>query len=65
MSNDLETQVKDLASALELAQYLVSTTLEKHPDDIRAVYRAEYTRAGIEARLRRAEQDLAVARPKR
>jgi hypothetical protein len=65
ISNDLETQVKDLTSALELAQDLLSTTLEKHADNIEAVHRAQYTRAGIEAQLRRAEQDLTAARATR
>jgi hypothetical protein len=37
--NDLETQVKDLTSALELTEYLLSTVLEKHADDLAAVYR--------------------------
>jgi hypothetical protein len=59
--NDLPTQVKDLTSALELTQYLLSTILEKNADDFLAVHRAQYTRAGIEAQLRRAEQSLTAA----
>jgi len=64
-SNDLETQVKDLKSALELAEYVLSTMQEKHSEDVLAVHRVQYTRAGIEAQLRRAEQDLAAARATR
>ena len=64
-SNDLETQVKDLKSALELAEYVLSTMLEKHAEDVLAIHRAQYTRAGIEAQLRRAEQDLTGARATR
>lgn len=60
-SNDLETQVKDLKSALELAGFVLSTVLEKSPDDPLAVPRVRYTRAGIEMQLSRAEQDLAAA----
>ena len=65
MSNDLETQVKDLTSALELTQFLLSTVLEKNADDVLAVHRVQYTRAGIEAQLRRAQQNLAAARATR
>jgi hypothetical protein len=60
-SNDLETQVKDLTSALELAQFLLSTVLEKNADDVLAVHRTQYTLAGIEAQLKRVEQDLTAA----
>jgi hypothetical protein len=63
--NDLETQVKDLKSALELAEYVLSTMVEKYGEDVLAVHRAQYTRAGIEAQLSRAEQDLATARATR
>jgi hypothetical protein len=62
MSNDLDTQIKDLTSALELTQYLLSTVLEKNANDALAIHRARYTRAGIEAQLRRAEQNSAAAR---
>jgi hypothetical protein len=61
-SNDLETQVKDLKSALELAEFVLSMLLEKVAEDVLAVHRAQYTRAGVEAQLRRAEQDLTAAR---
>jgi hypothetical protein len=64
-SNDLEAQVKDLTNALELAQYLLSSVLEKHADNVLAINRIQYTRAGMEARLRRAEQDLKAARATR
>lgn len=60
--NDLETQIKDLKSALELTEYVLTTVLEKSPDDPLAIPRAQYTKAGIEAQLRRAEQNLAAAR---
>lgn len=59
--NDLETQVTDLKSALELAEYVLSTMLEKHAEESLAVHRAQYTRAGIEAQLKRAEQHLTAA----
>src|SRR5690349_6209514 len=45
-SNDLETQVKDLKSALELAEYVLSTMKEKFAEDVLGVNRAQYTRAG-------------------
>src|SRR4051794_7912721 len=60
-SNDLETQVKDLKSALDLAEYMLSTMMEKYAENVLAVHRAQYTRAGIEAQLRRAQQDLTAA----
>jgi hypothetical protein len=63
--NDLETQVKDLRSALGLAEYLLTMVLEKRPDDVLAVDRIQYTQAGLEAELSRAEQDLAAARATR
>jgi hypothetical protein len=61
--NDLEARVKDLADALNYAQEKASSTLDKYENDVEpasAVYRYQYTRADIEARLRRAEQDLAT-----
>jgi hypothetical protein len=62
--DDLETRVKDLAEALKFAQQKVSSTLDKYEADVypaNEVYRFQYTRADIEARLRRAEQDLAAS----
>jgi hypothetical protein len=62
--DDLETRVKDLAEALKFAQQKVSSTLDKYEADVypaTEVYRFQYTRADIEARLRRAEQDLAAS----
>lgn len=64
-STDSETQVKDLKSALELAEYVLSTMLEKYSEDVLAVHRVQYTKAGIEAQLRRAEQALTTAREAR
>jgi hypothetical protein len=61
--NDPEARVKDLAEALKLAQQLASTSLDKYENDVdpaNTVYRIQYTRADTEARLRRAEQDLAA-----
>jgi len=66
--DDLEARVKDLAEALEFAQGEASITLDKYEqrvDPANAVYRYQYTRADIEARLRRAEQDLAAAQATR
>jgi len=63
--NDLETRVKDLARALELAQYLEGVTQDKYEKDLepmKTVHRVQYTRAGIEVRLRRAKEDLTAAR---
>jgi hypothetical protein len=63
--NDLETQVQDLTSARELTQYLLSTIREKNADDILGVHRTQFTLAGIETHLRRAEQNLTAAEPTR
>ena len=66
--DDLEARVKDLAEALEFAQRAASTSLdwyESSVDPATAVYRYQYTRADMEARLRRAEQDLAAAQATR
>jgi hypothetical protein len=66
--DDLETRVKDLADALSYAQQKVSITLDKYENDVEpanAVYRYQYTSADMEARLRRAEQDLAAAQASR
>jgi hypothetical protein len=66
--DDLEARVKDLAEALAFAQRQASSTLDKYENDVEpanAVYRYQYTRADIEARLRRAEQDLAAAQATR
>ena len=66
--NDLEARVKDLASALNYAQREASATLDKYETDVEpadAVYRYQYTRADIEARLRRAERDFAEAQATR
>ena len=60
----LEARVKDLAAALSYAQDKASSTLDKYENDVEPaseVYRFQYTRADIEARLRRAERDLAAA----
>lgn len=60
----LEARVKDLAAALSYAQEKASSTLDKYENDVEpasAVYRFQYTRADLEARLRRAERDLAAA----
>lgn len=65
MSNGLETQISDLTRALELAQLVLSTMLQKNADDILAVHRTRYTLAGIEAQLRRAERDLKAAKATR
>jgi hypothetical protein len=62
--DDLEARVKDLAQALEYVQGLASAALDKYENDVEpanVVYRFQYTRADMEARLRRAEQDLAAA----
>jgi hypothetical protein len=62
--DDLEARVKDLAAALNYAQEHASASLDKYENGMdlaSAVYRFQYTRADIEARLRRAEQDLAAA----
>jgi hypothetical protein len=63
--NDLEARIIDLAEVLKFVQSLASSTLDKYENDVEPaseVYRFQYTRADIEARLRRAEQDLAVGR---
>jgi hypothetical protein len=62
--DDLEARVKDLASALDFVQHEASASLDKYEHDVdpaSEVYRFQYTRADMEARLRRAEQDLAAA----
>lgn len=64
-SNALETQVEDLKSALELAEFVLANMREKYAEDVLAVHRAQYTQAGIAAQLRRAEQNLAAARATR
>jgi hypothetical protein len=66
--DDLEARIKDLASALAYAQHHASASLDKYENGMdlaNAVYRFQYTRADIEARLRRAEQDLAAAQATR
>lgn len=66
--DDMEARVKDLAEALTFAQHHASSTLDKFENDVEpanAVYRFQYTRADKEARLRRAEQDLAAAQATR
>jgi hypothetical protein len=68
MKNDPESRVKDLASALDHAQQLASITQDKYEQGVEHVttlYRVQYTRADMEARLRRAEQELAAAGAKR
>jgi hypothetical protein len=65
---DLEARVKDLAEALEFAQRETAITLDKYLSSVEpadAVYRFQYTRADMEARLRRAEQDFAAAQATR
>ncbi len=65
---DLEARVKDLAEGLEFAQREASISLdtfEHGVDPANSVYRHQYTRADIEARLRRAEQDWAAAQATR
>jgi hypothetical protein len=69
-SSDLETQVKDLRTALELAEYLASYLMGKQDEfaDVKTsppFYRIQYTRADTERRLRRAEQNLTTARQAR
>jgi len=66
--DDLEARVKDLAEALTFAQNHASITLDKYESDVEpasAVYRFQYAVADMEARLRRAEQDLAAAQATR
>jgi hypothetical protein len=66
--DDLETRVKDLAEALTFAQREASMSLARYEHGgaaANAVYRHQYTRADIEARLRRAQQDLAAAQATR
>jgi hypothetical protein len=68
MKNDPELRVKDLASALDHAQQLVSITQDKYEQGVEpttALYRVQYFRADMEVRLRRAEQELAAVRAKR
>ena len=62
---DLELRVKELAKALEFAQPQVSIIQDKYEQNVEPasmLYRAQYTSADLEARLRRAEQELAAAR---
>src|SRR5262245_43024621 len=66
--DDLEARVKDLADALKFVQEKASTSLDKFEsgaEPANEVYRFQYTRADMEARLRRAEQDLAAAQATR
>jgi hypothetical protein len=68
LSDEPELRVKELATALGFAQQLASATFDKYENDVEpafAVYRAQYTCADVEARLRRAEQELATARATR
>jgi hypothetical protein len=65
LKDDPALRVNSLASALDFAQELALSTQEKHEqgvEPISEVYRTQYTRADMEARLRRAEQELAAAR---
>ena len=65
MRDDPEKRVKQLASALEAAQQVLTSEIGKDKSGAGSpmdLYRAKYTRADMEARLRRAEQDLAGAR---
>jgi len=65
MRDDPELRVKDLASALDAAQVVASSTKDKYEQGVEGpptLYRTQYTRADIEARLQRAEQELAAAR---
>ena len=67
-SDDLEARVKDLADALKFVQEKASTSLDKFEqgaEQANEVYRYQYSRADMEARLRRAERDLAAAQPTR
>jgi hypothetical protein len=66
--DDLEGRVKDLADALKFVQEKASVSLDKFEtgaEQANEVYRYQYARADIEARLRRAEQDLAAAQATR
>jgi hypothetical protein len=65
---DLELRVSELAKVLEVAQSQVSVVQEKYEHGTASafmVYRVQYTRADVEARLRRAKEELAVARAKK
>ena len=65
LRNDPELRVKQLASALEAAQQVLSREIGSHESGAGSpmdLYRAKFTRADMEARLRRAEQELAAAR---
>lgn len=64
---DPELRVKQLARALDAAQQVLSQQIYEIETEVASpmnpdLYRAKYTRADMEARLRRAEQDLAAAR---
>lgn len=66
--DDLEARIRDLASALDFVQHKASASLEKYENEVdpaSEVYRYQYTRADMEARLRRAERDLAAAQATR
>jgi len=68
LRDDPELRVKELARALELAQHVASAALDKYEhgtETASGVYYAQYTSADIEARLRRAERELATARATR
>lgn len=70
LKNDPESKAKDLASALNFAQYLASHLMERKDEyaDVKTsppFYRVQYTCADIEVRLKRADQELAVARATR
>jgi hypothetical protein len=65
MRNDPELRVKQLARALEAAQQVLSSEIVNDKSGAGSpmvLYRAKYTRADMEARLRRAEQELAAER---
>lgn len=66
--DDLEARIRDLASALDFVQHKASASLEKYENEVdpaSEVYRYQYTRADMEARLKRAERDLAAAQATR
>jgi len=70
LKNDPESKAKDLATALNFAQYLASHLMERQDEwaDVKTsppFYRIQYTCADIEIRLRRAEQEPARSRETR